>query len=263
MSNQRRLRRSRPTKKSPPVLIVRPHKMGGQTCQDTSLFIIKNQLSGIAVSLQLESKDPALARNRAIHSFLNEMKYKNCSHIFFLDDDSTPEQEDAILRLLIHRKPFIAGLTPIIIFKEGLIYNKSMICPGAMQYEKTMLDCHWNAIIERDGKPEHIGIDEKPTGLFKAYRVGGTGILVRRDVLEKIKPPYQITTYNEDYTHVELSEDFYFCDKVREAGFDLWVDPNVICHHYHNLDILDIFKVANQAKQMGYKQAMKDYKISA
>lgn len=262
MSNLRKLRRTQISKREPPVLIVRPHKMEGQSCQATSLFIMKNHLSGIAISTHMESKTPEVARNKAILGFLHDMKYRHCSHIFFLDDDSTPYAEDAILRLLNHRKPFVAGLTPIMRYREGLIYHKSLINAGIMQHEKTEIDCHWNAVIEKDGRLENIGIDEKPEGLFKAYRIGGTGILVRRDVLEKLKPPYQITTYNERYTDVKLSEDMYFSDKVREAGFDLWVDPAIECHHFHNLDILDMFKALVQAKKMGYEQAKKDFKVA-
>ena len=55
-------------------------------------------------------------------------------------------------------------------------------------------------------------------------------------------------------------EDIYFSEKVREAGFDLWVDPAVQCHHFHTIDILEVFMIAMQAKKMGYQQAKAEIK---
>lgn len=236
--------------------------MEGDTCQQTSLFITKNQLAAIADSTQLESKEPALARNQAIGRFLHNMDFRHYTHIFFLDDDSTPVQDDAVTRLLNHNKPFVAGVTPIYRFKEGIDFSKvHLIERGIIRNEKIKIDCHWNAIVKNGERMENIGIDELPKKLFKAYRVGGTGLLVRRDVLEKLKPPYQVTTYNDSYTGVTLSEDIYFSNKVREAGFDIWVDPAVQCHHFHKLDIWELFLVAMQAKKMGYEEAKAKYKV--
>jgi hypothetical protein len=252
MSNLRRLKRvNKVPKKRPSILIVRPHKIEGQTCQDTSLFILHNHMAGIADSIHLASKAPELARNKAIHVFLHGMKFQHCTHIFFLDDDSPPVPVDAIMRLYRHDKPFIAAMTPIVRYRES--YD-----PGSKKNTKSAIDCHWNAVIKKDGVLHNIGIDEKPKELFKAHRVGGTGLLIRREVFEKIKPPYQKTIYNASYTDVKISEDMYFTDKIREAGYDLWVDPNVECDHFHIVSLRDVFAIAIQAKKMGYEQAKRE-----
>ena len=253
MSHQRKLKRSNKPKQ---VFIVRPHKQEKFTCQKTSLFIMKAQLSGIAMSKHIPSKAPEYARNKAIYSFINDPALRHCTHIFFIDDDSPPFTDDAIHRLYKHNKPFVAGVTPIFRTKEDIIdFNN----PGKL---KDVIDLHWSAIIKNEaGKLENIGIGELPKKPFKAVRTGGTGLLVRRDVLEKIEPPYQITTDNESHTDIKLSEDIYFSEKVRDAGFDLWVDPTVQCSHFHTTDILEIFMIAMQAKKAGYEEAKADFKV--
>lgn len=50
--------------------------------------------------------------------------------------------------------------------------------------------------------------------------------LIRRDVLEVIEPPYYQVTHAPG-----AGEDFYFCRKVKEAGFDIYVDYAVHTGH--------------------------------
>jgi GT2 family glycosyltransferase len=45
---------------------------------------------------------------------------------------------------------------------------------------------------------------------------GASGMFVRRDVYEKIPPPW--------YRLDEIGEDFYFCEKVQKVGFPICVD---------------------------------------
>jgi GT2 family glycosyltransferase len=33
------------------------------------------------------------------------------------------------------------------------------------------------------------------------------------------------------------SEDYDFCDKVRDAGYDIWIDPEVKFGHQQSIDI--------------------------
>ena len=214
----------------PPVLIVRPHRDDNRTQQQTSAFITRAIVRGIAECQPLPSKAPELARNYAIADFLENHRRK--THIFFLDDDSTPKNNFAIELLLRHDKPVICGVTPI------------------WRYGKSLKDFSllWSAVIQKpDGKLDNIGVDELPKKPFKAYRTGGTCLLIERKVLEKLEPPYQKTTFNDTVTDVKLSEDMYFSDKIRKAGFEIWCDPKVICSHYHVIDILDVFSVYNTA----------------
>lgn len=225
-----------PVRREPPVLIVRPHKTENDTCQQTSAFVTRAIVRGIAECQPIPSKTPELARNTAIADFLRN--YPKKTHIFFLDDDSPPQDNFAIEKLLVKNRPVICAPTPI------------------WRYDKDMNHFHllWNTIVTAPGhtkdkpKLENIGVDERPKKLYKCWRAGGTGLLIHREVLQKLKPPYQKTVYNETWTDVLTSEDIYFSDKIRQAGFDIWVDPETVCHHFHKLDILDVFSVYLQAK---------------
>ena len=137
-----------------------------------------------------------------------------------------------------------------------------MLEAGILQDEHLRDDCHWSAIIKNEsGKLENIGIDEMPNSPFVAHRTGGTCLLIRREVLQKLKQPYQKFEYDEQQLKLLRSEDIYFSDNIRNAGFNIWIDPQSVCHHFHVLDILDIFAIAIQAKEAGYEEAKADYKV--
>ena len=215
------------------VLIVKPHNIECKTNEWTNQFIMKAFQRGTAELAPFPTKLPEFGRNTGIHKFLHDEKHKKYEHIFFLDDDSPPFDEFTIEYLRAQNKNVIAGVTPIVRVKPDKI------------------DCHWSAAIKNSkGQVENIAPDELPKKQFEAWRVGGTCLLVHRRVLEKLKPPYQKTTFNESCTDVKLSEDVYFIDKIREAGFKIWVDPRVQCHHWHNFDLADVFAIVRQTKHI-------------
>ncbi len=212
------------------VLIAKPHNIECQTDERVTGFCMKSLERGVAEYLSIPSKLPELARNYAIHEFLHNPKHAKKTHLFFLDADTKPVNEYTIELLLSHNKDVVAGVTPIFRIKDREI------------------NCMWSAVIKDNDKLENLGIDELPKKLFKADRVGGTTLLLSRKVLKALKTPYQESKYNETVTNIKLSEDFDFCEKIKEAGFDIWVDPTCVCSHYHLIDILDIFQIYKQSK---------------
>ena len=235
-SATRKMKRSRTTsrsvlgKREAPVLIVRPHNSEGLTSEETHKFEAFCFGSGIAEIGGRGSKVPETARNRSIEEFLTHEKHAHKTHIFFLDDDSPPLENDAIVKLLRHRKPVVCTPTPIMRY----------------DYELENIVVYWNTLGLEEGHTEEkpkfrvYEYNQKPKGLFRCYRTGGTGMLIRRDVLERLKPPYQVSTYNENYTDIIKSEDIYFSDKIRKAGYEIWADGDTVSRHLHRIDILDI-----------------------
>jgi len=153
------------------------------------------------------------ARNEMIDEFLKG----DYTHLFFLDADTIPP-DNTISRLLEHDKDVVAGVTPVWL-KEAC----------------------WNYQIERDVK---VHADLPRTELFRAARTGGTTILIKRHVLEKTKYPYydcekckSEITGNVEYK----TDDYYFCDKLHEAGFELWIDPTIVCGHMQYVNLMDMF----------------------
>lgn len=230
-------RRRQPLKYTTPVLIVKPHNIEFNTDERVSIFCMKAFQRGVANYYPVGSKLPEFARNVGIKEFLNTPEMQKHSHIFFLDADTEPLNERAIERLLSLDKDVVCGVTPVKIGTDDTF------------------EVGWNVQkCNDDGKHENYGIDELPGELFKIDRVGGTTLLIKRRVLEKLAEtdePFQKCVYRKDYTNVKLSEDYFFSERITKAGFSIWCDPLTQCHHYHKVDLLDMMAVYRQAYEMG------------
>lgn len=70
------------------------------------------------------------------------------------------------------------------------------------------------------------------TGLEKVRQVGAAFMLIRRDVLEKLKPPLFLMEWVPEMDGY-CGEDIYFSQLVQAAGFDMWVDHDLSRHIGH------------------------------
>lgn len=126
------------------------------------------------------------------------------SHLWFMDDDHAfPPQ--MLNKLLAHDKPLVTPicLTRVHPFKP-------------VQY------------TERNEKHQHqylpIPLSRADTnGLVEIQAGGCAGMLIRRDVLEAIEPPW--------FEYADRSEDIIFCEKAKAAGFDLYADLSLRLGH--------------------------------
>lgn len=143
-------------------------------------------------------------RNRMVSEFLGT----NCTHLFTVDSDCLP-QPGTIMKLLGFGLPFVAAPHECIVGGE----------PGVMVVDK----------VPGGGYKQHLPI----AGLQKADAVGGSGLLVRRDVFEVIEPPWFRMVLDERTGLLRQGEDFYFCDRLFEAGFDVYADCDLIQRHDH------------------------------
>jgi hypothetical protein len=73
-------------------------------------------------------------------------------------------------------------------------------------------------------------VDIEP-GLIEVARMGHGAVLISRQVLETIPPPWWRYTYTEGEAGHFSTEDFYFCARCEEYGIKLWVDTT--CHSPH------------------------------
>lgn len=71
-----------------------------------------------------------------------------------------------------------------------------------------------------------VCIPTRRTDLIECDGVGAGCLLVHKDVFKAIEEPYFL--YSDGAFG---GEDFYFCRKVKEAGFKIYLDPGVICGH--------------------------------
>ena len=157
-----------------------------------------------------------VARNEIVRRMIAEgfdyLFFADCDHVF---------QPDTVQRLLAHDKPVISGRYHM--RKEpyhAVAYVKHRIQNGPHAYA-----------------PIHYG-----QGLIEIERGGAGCLLIRRDVLEAIEqrvgpnwfryqrgpePPHDFT----------VSEDFWFWQQAREAGFSCWLDWDVECGHLQTFAI--------------------------
>lgn len=158
---------------------------------------------------------PEMGRNAIIEKQLSDPEL---THIFFLDTDTVPPI-DAIPKMLKVDKPFVSAVTPMICGNEHVWNVKTIDDP----------DKWWPRAIELPNKP------------FITKHAGGSCLLIRREVFEAVKWPWFKTIFQEmdkDDVAKKEGEDTYFCNRARECGFDVWVQPDVKCSHYNYINLL-------------------------
>lgn len=165
--------------------------------------------------------DPYLSkvRNHIASIFLDD--YTVATDLFFIDDDVSWEPE-AVLRLLDHPADIVAGMYPH--KRDDLSFPVEM----ASSLET-------GDLIERDGAFQAISV---PTGFLR----------IKRRVLESMAATasrYDEPDYNgkrrKMYNIFEMGvahdtgewwgEDFAFCMKAKQHGFDCWVIPDLVFGH--------------------------------
>lgn len=157
------------------------------------------------------------ARNLIAYDFLDS----DCDNLLFIDADINFEP-DAIFRLLAWNqdKAIVAG---------GYESRK----PGK------------NYILTLDNQDGHLKMDDM--GLVKAKRVATGFMMIQRRVFEKMvedhpewKHADSTTKGKELYAFFDfmlkngqyMGEDFLFCERAIEAGFDdIWIDPTIKLGH--------------------------------
>jgi hypothetical protein len=94
-----------------------------------------------------------------------------------------------------------------------------------------------------EGDENNIEMDQM--GLVKAHRVATGFMMIQRQVFESLRdlhPEWEHKDTNSDnmlYAYFDfkltregyIGEDFLFCDRAREAGFTVWIDPTIALGH--------------------------------
>lgn len=207
-------------------------------------FVLHNIFQGIVGGYRiLPSRSAEDGRNLIAEWFVNDCK--DATHLLWMDSDTAPKDLYALQKLLSHNKPVVAGVTPIYYKQGGSASNTKVVD----QFAGSMV---WNILMNPSndgGNGNAIKLDELPDKPFKASCFGGTTILIQRKVMEAIKPPYYRVVRDPATDTIICGEDYYFARKIKEAGFDLWVDPTVVCHHSQINDLLEMRDLINREKE--------------
>jgi len=145
-------------------------------------------------------------RNQIVQRFLKS----KCTHLLMIDHDVVPSNN--IFELIKQDKDIIIYPVPI------------------QQEEQIMFN-----IYNLDNEGYWIEVD-KQDGLFE-ISAGGTGcILIKKNVLEKIKAPFE-RKYNKDGI-AELGQDLFFCTKAQQEGFKIYSHFDYTCSHYKTINLI-------------------------
>lgn len=85
-------------------------------------------------------------------------------------------------------------------------------------------------------------------GLQEVDAVGSGCFIVARRVILKLKDQQPFMRQWKSNGTVEMSGDYSFCRKVKEAGFRIWTHYNYPCHHFNELDLLEIIEAIGSMK---------------
>lgn len=204
----------------PKVAIATPVKAAGSVANATCLWISREAAKG-RLWLPVESYSIAWGRCRAVD--LVRERCPDATHIMFIDSDVEPPN-GATERLLNHDKDIVFGVCPQVMdvpFEPG----------RAMIY----------LTVARTIEEGRIMIHELPQDLFEVEFAGGACLLVRLSVFDKIEWPYFKMQYSREGMY--FPEDFWFCWKARQAGFEIYADPLIQVKHHHSLDVGTMYNI--------------------
>jgi len=116
-------------------------------------------------------------------------------------------------------------------------------CPTPVWCNKIKGDRPWyfNA-LDWDEKEQAYRPHFDTNGLQEVDAVGSGCFIVARRVILKLKDqqPF-MRQWNQDGT-VEMSGDYSFCQKVKKEGFRVWTHYDYFCHHFNELDLLEVIQ---------------------
>ncbi len=178
------------------------------TVPSTSFSNITNFILGNAKKYPImlsivDSTFITLARNRLIDNFLKS----NADYALFIDSDMVLPH-NAIEGLLSHKKDAISALylrrlpphEPVAMKKNNEKYENIKQIPSQDEFE----------------------VDATGLGCF----------LIKREVIEAIAHEKPIFAIEEKADFQVKGEDTIFCEKIKKAGYKIWVSKKILVGHF-------------------------------
>lgn len=187
-----------------------------------SLARVAQMAPSHGIDIQIGSICGCSVVSRARNLLVKDMLDSGCTDLLFIDSDINFEP-DAVFRLLAWtsdpKKGIVAGV------------------PRVRDVNKTYI-----ADLNYD---DNLQLTMNGMGLVRAERVATAFMMVRRDVFtdmmaahpdweyldkrcNKVVPAlFDFMLTDEGY----IGEDFLFCDRAREIGYEVWIDPTISLGH--------------------------------
>jgi len=186
---------------------------------ETCMLLATNRIE-YKISVNCSGSLLIAERNRLNKAFLES----DCTHMLCIDSD-LGWPAIAVLKMLEHDVDFVAGLYPA-------------------RGEKTFL---FRGVHKEDGALETNG-----KSLLKMEYIPAGFMLMKRCVLEKMTQHFahlyfqpKAEKLKDEWGHCLFEtevrdgefwgEDYVFCRRARECGFDIWIDPLIQFDHAGNI----------------------------
>ena len=205
---------------------------------------IRPELSTVLTELPLQDKYElhiyyparkpiAQNRNMIVQNFLSRPQY---DYLIMIDSDNVPPLN--LLNLVDYQKDIV-----------GVLYcgfQKGMIIPFVMKAGK-------------DGLYKVMDLNDKK-GLVECDAIGTGVIVIKREVLEKVRHPFR-NEYDADGIKL-MGLDFNFCKRAKEQGFKVYAHLDYVTSHWVTMDLKDYYGVVWQLDQTQKALKEKDKEIN-
>jgi len=160
------------------------------------------------------------ARNAIVEEFLET----DCDILWFIDSDVVPCRRAPELSTKHGDLWELAGCPyPVFMKPKGYKRPQVVFCV----YKRAENGKLHAARVPQEGREF---VDGLATGC----------IFIKREVLEKLSPPYFEFKFNPETRAMEYGEDLGFCLKTSDLGYQFFVDYELICKHYKTVDLLEV-----------------------
>jgi len=191
-----------------------------------SLARVAQEAPKYGVDVQIGSICGCSVVSRARNALAKDFLDSNATDLLFIDSDINFDPADVFRLMAWTANP-----------KAGIVAGVPRIRSTKSVYIATLDYEH-----REDGK---VSIIQSDMGLVRAQRVATAFMMVRRDVFETLQNSHPEWTYYDQRLEKNLTaffdfkvtpegyvgEDYLFCDRAREQGYEVWIDPTIKLGH--------------------------------
>jgi hypothetical protein len=197
------------------------YKVSSKLAISLASFCVQATQHGVDVQICNISGCSVVSRVRNL--IATDLLNSDCTDLMFIDSDINFDAED-IFRLMAWnsdpKKGIVAGVP--VARKKGQVYFST---------------------LDTD-EDDSIFMDKM--GLVRAKRVATAFMMIRREVFEKLRDAHPEWLYHDEKKEGDkvicffdfelkdghyIGEDYLFCDRAREQGFEVWIDPTIKLGH--------------------------------
>jgi len=110
-----------------------------------------------------------------------------------------------------------------------LAHDKDVCVPLCLMRNAPYRPVIFSELHEGTGVRVRVNLDDHPAGgLIPVHSAGSAGMLIKRAVFDFVGKPWFESGVDSS---VQLGEDVYFCDKARDAGFEIFADLDTVLGH--------------------------------